>query len=272
VPPGTNFNLTDWAIQFPIPNPASNTGDTGNSVDEEANWWLVDGNTYAPYFTTAADGGMALWDPESGSTTSGSSYPRTELREVNAQDQDASWPWTGTNTLTVTESVNFGTVPSTHVCIIQSHVAEDDPVSTGGNKNPPFLEIFYTNTGEFEYGVYPGPSGSEGAPHPFSPAITVTPGTKFTAVLSMSNSTMTFTVNGTTAGWGQPITADVPTSYVTSVALPADLGAGAWTSATQFYFKAGNYDQYTGSSTTTGMTVEIYQLIAAHSGPIAVPF
>jgi hypothetical protein len=62
---------------------------------------------------------MTFWDPEDGVTTANSSYPRSELRELNPKGTAANWPVTGTSVLSATVAVV--TVPD-HVCIGQIHV------------------------------------------------------------------------------------------------------------------------------------------------------
>src|SRR5580704_117299 len=97
-PPGSNFNLNNWYIQFPTSN--GNLTCSGGSVDSATTTQLINGYTNAPYFYTGSDGAMVFWAPINGATTSGSSYPRSELRELlNTNDTSVDWTPYGTHIL-----------------------------------------------------------------------------------------------------------------------------------------------------------------------------
>lgn len=69
--PGQNFDLRAFRLQLPVAS--------GSSVVEIHQPQLA---TYtSPYFFTRADGSMTFWCPVTGATTSGSTYPRSELRD-----------------------------------------------------------------------------------------------------------------------------------------------------------------------------------------------
>ncbi len=81
LPPGGNFDLSHWKITLP-----DATASETNSAQ------LVAGFTNALYFYTATDGAMTFWCPVNGGTTSGSSYPRSELRELlNTNNDNINW-------------------------------------------------------------------------------------------------------------------------------------------------------------------------------------
>lgn len=74
---GPCCDLTNWKLQLPIAY--------GRGVLEITQPALA---VYtSSYFSYAADGGIIMWCPVTGARTSGSSYPRTELRE------QVSLPW-----------------------------------------------------------------------------------------------------------------------------------------------------------------------------------
>lgn len=74
--PGRNFELVDWYITLPV-------DDDGNgSVDTVKESQLANGYQHSEYFYTGTDGGMVFVSPVSSVTTSGSSYARSELREM----------------------------------------------------------------------------------------------------------------------------------------------------------------------------------------------
>jgi hypothetical protein len=103
--PGENFNLSNWKLTLP-----------DSSASEKFPEQLTDGYTSA-YFYTGEDGSMIFWAPVNGGTTSGSSYPRSELRElINPEDDNTNWIGDGTHTLDA--QVKVLQVPSTGKVII----------------------------------------------------------------------------------------------------------------------------------------------------------
>jgi Alginate lyase/Immunoglobulin domain len=95
-PPGGNFDLSHWYLGLPVD---SSGGTTGNSASIPASQ-LVAGYTNALYFYTGADGAMVFWAPVTGATTSGSSYPRSELREeLDPPSTSSNWFAFGTHYL-----------------------------------------------------------------------------------------------------------------------------------------------------------------------------
>jgi hypothetical protein len=155
---------------------------------------------------------------------------------MTAGGTTANWPISGTNTLSATLAVQV--VPN-HVCIGQIHAGTGTPSTT-----KPLIELFYASSGLLEYGLESGPNGSEGSPK--SLGITVPLGTKFTYVISLIGSgaaaQLSVTING----------------QVTQLSLPS-----SWASE-NMYFKAGDYDQTAGSSSTIGSQVEFYALSIVH--------
>lgn len=85
-PPGSNFDLSKWKITLPI-----------NDAEEHSAAELVNGYTDPRFFfTDPVTGGMVFRAPNIGDTTSGSSYARTELREMlkptgRANDPANNW-------------------------------------------------------------------------------------------------------------------------------------------------------------------------------------
>src|SRR5689334_23501229 len=79
-PPGGNFDLSHWKLTLP-----------DASASELSAAQLVAGYTNASFFFTGPDGAMVFWCPVTGGTTSGSSYPRSELRElINPSDDNVN--------------------------------------------------------------------------------------------------------------------------------------------------------------------------------------
>ncbi|MER7455918.1 polysaccharide lyase family 7 protein [Micromonospora sp. NPDC126480] len=118
--PADVLNLTNWKITLP-------TGSSGSPT--EIKQPALDSFQVSPYFVTANScQSVQFRSPVNGVTTSGSSYARSELREMaNNGTSNASWSSTsGTHTLVV--DAVFDTLPSTkpHVVVAQIHDSDDD--------------------------------------------------------------------------------------------------------------------------------------------------
>ena len=156
LPPSGNFDLSHWNLTLP-------TGSSGhpNVISTST---LTGGYT-SQYFYTGTDGAMVFWCPVTGVTTSGSTYPRTELRETNSDGSKYNWNVKdGTATLSATVAVNQ--VPSSgRVVIGQIH-----DTGAGGIKNRPLIMLVYkynsgTGTGSLVAEVRPTPTSSGSTKH-----------------------------------------------------------------------------------------------------------
>ena len=95
-PPGSNFDLSHWYLGLPIDSSGGTSG-TSASISVVQ---LVSGYVHPSYFYTGTDGSMVFWAPVNGATTSGSSYPRSELREqIVPGDNYSNWSGYGTHVL-----------------------------------------------------------------------------------------------------------------------------------------------------------------------------
>jgi Ca2+-binding RTX toxin-like protein len=83
VAPSGNFDLSNWKITLPV----DSNGQFSGTAMEVKN---LSGYQHSKYFYTAADGAMTFVAPVEGATTSGSSYARSELREMNGT-ANAAW-------------------------------------------------------------------------------------------------------------------------------------------------------------------------------------
>ncbi len=73
-PPGRNFDLSHWKLTLPV-----------NGAEERSAAELVAGFQHPDaFFTAPATGGMTFKAPNRAATTSGSRFPRSELREMLA--------------------------------------------------------------------------------------------------------------------------------------------------------------------------------------------
>jgi hypothetical protein len=99
--PSSILNLTNWKLTLPV------SGSGGNSPQEITQPRLTN-FVLAPYFqVNGAGNGVQFEAPVGGVTTTNSSFPRSELREMaNNGAQEASWSDTaGTNTMIIRQAI-----------------------------------------------------------------------------------------------------------------------------------------------------------------------
>lgn len=122
--PGRNFDLSLWKITLPID---SSGGMSGTAMEVKP---LPKDYEKEPYFYTASDGGMIFMAPVNGATTSGSKYPRSELREMKADGNKAAWTVEQGGKLAATLAVNELPVKSDgskgRVVVGQIHGPDDE--------------------------------------------------------------------------------------------------------------------------------------------------
>jgi alginate lyase len=111
--PGQLLDLTNWKLTLP-------TGQEGKP--EEIVQPALSSFTDDFFRLNDARDGVVFTATAGGVTTSGSSYPRSELREMNGQEL-ASWSnTTGTHTLRLREAVTLLPAVKPHVVAAQIHV------------------------------------------------------------------------------------------------------------------------------------------------------
>jgi hypothetical protein len=225
VAPGGNFNLSIWSLQLP-------TGSAGSPTTiQPAQLKGATGYTNSSYFfTDKTDGSMTFWDPEAGVTTPNSSYARTELREMNASGSAADWTLAGNHTLSATVKVVSVT---NHTVVGQVHLG------TGGTSTKPLLELYYYANGDIRLGTEVSPAGSQTV-HALG---NVSLGTQWSYVINVTGNTINITINGAKTSYS------IPTSF----------------NPYHQYFKAGDYNQSSSTSTTKGAKVKFYALSVSHS-------
>jgi hypothetical protein len=225
VAPGGNFDLSLWELQLPIGTQGSPT------TISQAQLQGANGFQDKYFFTNPTDGAMTFWDPEKGVTTPNSKFPRSELREMTAAGAPASWSAPGTHTLSATVKVTK--VPN-HVCVGQIHLA------TNSGSTKPLLELFYYSNGNVVMAIEQTPAGGNEVLHQVG---NVPVGTQWNYVISLTGGhTIGLNLNGTTHTW------PMASSF----------------NGFPMYFKAGDYDQSHGSSTTVGAQVQFYALKIFH--------
>jgi hypothetical protein len=225
VAPGGNFNLSIWELQLPTGSPGSPTTILPSQLQGASGY-----QNPSYFWTDKNDGSMTFWDPESGVTTPNSSYARTELREMNSNGTAADWTLAGSHTLSAELRVVSVTA---NVCVGQVHLG------SGGTSTKPLVELYYHSNGNIYLGTENSPSGGQTLHYITNVAL----GVHWTYVINVSGSTINLSVNGSK----------------TSYPIPASFNAY------HQYFKAGDYNQSSSSSTSNGAKVKFYSLTVSNS-------
>ena len=225
VAPGGNFNRSVWELQEPVGTPGHPNTISPSRLEGAS------GFSDQFFFTNKTDGSMSFWDPENGVTTPNSNFSRSELREMNSNGTAAAWLPPGTHTLTATVKATL--IPD-HVAVGQIHLGDN----SGSTK--PLLELFYYKNGNVVLAIEQTPAGGNEVLHTIG---NVPVGTKFNYVISLTNNNQIgLNLNGTNH------TFTMPSSF----------------NGFTMYFKAGDYDQTSGSSSTIGAKVQFYALTIHH--------
>ena len=224
--PGGNFDLSVWELQEPVGSPGS-----PNTI-KPAQLKGASGFHDKFFFTDTSDGSMTFWDPENGVTTPNSNFSRSELREMTSSGAAADWAISGTHTLSAT--VKITQVPD-HVAVGQIHLGTGTPAST-----KPLLELFYHSNGDIDLAIEQTPAGGNEVSHHVGH---VSLGTKWSYVIGLSGNAITLVIN---SGATQKFT------------------MSSTFNNEHMYFKAGNYDQSSGPSSTVGAKVHFYALKIHH--------
>jgi hypothetical protein len=167
-PPGQNFDLSNFKLQTPL-------SDGNGGILEVPQPQLA---TYtSSNFFTAGDGAMVFWCPDNGATTGGTSFPRSELRDLSE--------WTFTDGIHHVETATCKVLqqPSTGEIIIgQIH---------GPSSGTEALKLRWTN-GTIQLGYKTSVNGTE-------QKVTITTanlGDLLNYTLEEQNHVITATVNG----------------------------------------------------------------------------
>ncbi|HEV7783540.1 MAG TPA: polysaccharide lyase family 7 protein [Chitinophagaceae bacterium] len=123
--PANILNLTNWKITIPVDGP-----DGGTNADEISQPQLA-AYSIDPWFkNNATNTGVLFRAHTGGATTSGSGYPRSELREMtNNGTTNASWSsGSGTHTMEIDQAIMHLPVVKPHIVAGQIHDAGDDVI------------------------------------------------------------------------------------------------------------------------------------------------
>jgi hypothetical protein len=119
--PAKVLDLSNWKLTLP-------SGPPEDATEIEQPKLATFKNTY--FHVDAQDDGVVFTAPAGGSTTSGSEYPRSELREMTHDGRsEASWSnRSGKHVMKVTQAITAVPRAKPHVVAGQIHDAEDDVV------------------------------------------------------------------------------------------------------------------------------------------------
>jgi hypothetical protein len=228
-PPGGNFDLSHWKLTLP-----------DASASDISAAQLTSGYTNSSFFYTGPDGAMVFWCPVNGGVTSGSTYPRSELRELITPPLE-NVDWTGYGTHILTAQCKVTQVPSTQKVIIGQ-------VHSFTGKAVPLVKLQYFG-GKIQAVVALSPTVNTNTVLDLG---SVALGDLIAYQLQMVDGVVSVTANGNTQS-------------LDLFALDA-----AWTNQT-FYFKAGSYCQDNVGDATEGALVAFYQLGAQHQIHVVTP-
>lgn len=111
--PSSLLSLGGWKLTLPINNA------------EEIKQPTLAGYTHPSYFYVSG-GGVVFRAPVGGSTTANSSYPRSELREMNGAAKAAWSNTSGSHSMTITQAITATPAVKPHVVSAQIHDGSDD--------------------------------------------------------------------------------------------------------------------------------------------------
>lgn len=136
--PANVLNLTNWKLTLPIDG-----SDAGTNADEISQPALA---TYSndPYFkNNSTNTGVLFRAHTGGATTSGSGYPRSELREMTSNGTtNASWSsGSGTHTMEIDQAITHLPDVKKHIVAGQIHDANDDVIVFRLENQKLFIDI-----------------------------------------------------------------------------------------------------------------------------------
>ena len=243
LPPGSNFDLSHWYLQLPVDSNGTNVG-TSASISTAQ---LTNGYASAWFYTATNDGAMTFWVPDNGATTSGSTHPRSELREeLSPGNTSVNWTPYGTHILTATCVVSNVPSDTLKVCIGQVH----EQVS--GGDVVPMVMIMFVNNSKIYVNVWPDGNVDSSSSYNYG---TLSMGTLITYQIAVTNGVLSVTINNSNKTFNL-------------------FGAGyANWQTNQVYFKAGAYSQTTNqcNCATDGARVAFYSLTRYHAPGITSP-
>jgi len=232
VAPSGNFDMSHWKLTLPV----NSSGSSSGSAAEISSSSLVSGYKSSWFQTQSSDGGLVFTAPVKGATTSGSDYPRSELREQMVTGSDRS-NWTSASEAVMDARLSINKLPSSTRKIVIGQIH--------GYDAPPLVKLRYfmssSGVGRLDALVKATPSSSSDVSYPLSTNLPLN--SKFTYNITVSGGVLLMSVNGAT-----------PTRHVIDASW-AGIG---------LYYKAGVYTQASGTSTSDYGRTTFYRLAISH--------
>jgi len=231
VAPSSVLDLAHWKLTLPVDAHGGTTGDAAEIATASLTAGYRSG-----YFCVEPSGAVKFWAPVDGATTGNSDYPRSELRYViDPDDDNVNWiPANDDAGLSGHLTVELVPTATQKVVVGQIH----------GFQTNAYIKLRYqynpsTHTANVAALVNESPNASDS--------------TNFGSIGGLRNGTpFTYSI----ASQGREITIKVNGQVLTSFHVQS-----GWLHV-PMYFKAGTYDQASGSSSTDGGRVAFSQLSA----------
>jgi Ca2+-binding RTX toxin-like protein len=237
VAPSGNFDLSNWKITLPV----DSSGGTSGTAVEVSN--LI-GYQNSKYFYTAPDGAMVFYAPVNGATTSGSSYARSELREMNGSAK-AAWNLSTGGSMTATLEVDAAPMRDGQghkIVVGQIHGQDDELVRLYWQDN----KLYFAND----------QSGSDNEEHNFN--FKADDGSAPDVSL---NEKFSYTINAK----GNTLDVDI---YADGKVYHSHTSINSVWQSDTFYFKAGAYLGANESNGSGYGQTSFYDLRFTHSGAL----
>jgi hypothetical protein len=233
LPPGKNFTLSPFKLQ---------TLNQSLAFFEMASDSLVNGYTSKYFYTDTTDGSMVFFTPSNGGTTSGSQYPRNELRQTSA---GANWKLTDTATHKMSASCKVTKAPNANPTVVIGQVH-------GSNDNSELIELEWmgNSAGNCRVSAMFQTNDAAGSNYFVQLASGLSLGSLVTYELKMKSGVVTVTVNGKSGSQ----------TYTTQYYGTTD----------GYYFKAGNYLQYHSTDASAVSEVKFYSLDVLGAVPTSI--
>ena len=124
--PAALLDLTNWKVTLPV-DAAGGTIGRATEVTQP----LLATFIKEPFFVVRSDGAVRFRAPTNGATTQGSSYPRSELREMaDGGTRLAAWSTTeGRHSMTIEQAITAVPATKRHVVAGQIHDGGDDVIT-----------------------------------------------------------------------------------------------------------------------------------------------
>lgn len=134
--PADVLDLSNWKLTLPM---STTSHDEAEEITQPA---LATYKNKKFFHVNRDDSGVVFRSPAGGATTSGSDYPRSELREMTAQgSREASWSnASGKHVMTVTQAITSIPRVKSEVVAGQIHDSEDDVIMVRLEKKRLFVE------------------------------------------------------------------------------------------------------------------------------------